>query len=142
MKTMDKKTKKYITNPVTGRPVLLFGKQHMNLIKINIMKDKLVKAPVLQFDKDESPEVLERVKNAMTKQPDTFIVKFRIKIITKNTQLTNEQLINSIINKYPNILNKTMEQISVEHVCNICTLVRTQQAANSRIYESKASQGN
>ena len=109
---MDKKTKKYITNPLTGRPVLLFGKQHMNLIKNNIMKDKLVKAPVLQFDKDESPEVLEKVKNAMTKQPNTFIVKFRNKIITKNTQLTNEQLINSIIDKNPNILNKTMEQIS------------------------------
>ena len=49
---------------------------------------------------------------AMTKQPNTFIVKFRNKIITKNTKLTNEQLIDYIIDKYPSILEKVLDTIT------------------------------
>ena len=109
---MDKKQNKYIINPLTGRPVILFGKQHTQLIKENILKDKLVKAPVLQFDKNESPEVLNKVKMAMTKQPNTFIVKFRNKIITKNTKLTNEQLIDYIVDKYPAMLEQVLDKIN------------------------------
>ena len=108
---MDKQNK-YIINPKTKRPVLLFGKQHTQLIKENILKDKLVKAPVLQFDKNESPEVLNKVKMAMTKQPNTFIVKFRNKIITKNTKLTNEQLIDYIVDKYPAMLEQVLDKIN------------------------------
>ena len=42
--------KKYIINPNTGRPILLYGKKWNTLIKDNILKNKLVKAQVLQFD--------------------------------------------------------------------------------------------
>jgi hypothetical protein len=108
---MDKKQNKYIINPLTGRPVILFGKQHTQLIKENILKDKLVKAPVLQFDKNETPEVLDKVKAAMPKKDGSFVVRFKNKIITKNVKLTNEQLIDYIIDKYPHMLEKVLEQV-------------------------------
>ena len=70
--------------------------------------------PVIQFDKDETPEVLEKMKKAMPKQDGTFIVKIRNKLITKNVKLTNEQLIDYIIDKYPAMLEKVLVSITDE----------------------------
>jgi len=108
---MDKKQNKYIINPNTKRPVVLFGKQHTQLIKENILKDKLVKAPVLQFDKNETPEVLDKVKAAMPKKDGTCIVRYKNKIITKNTKITHQQLLEFIIDKYPHMLEKVLDTI-------------------------------
>ena len=104
--------KKYIINPKTGRPILLYGKKWNTLIKDNILKNKLVKAQVLQFDVNEPVEVLDKVKKAMPKKDGTFITRFKNKLITKNTKLTNEQLIQYIIDKYPHMLEKVLEQIT------------------------------
>ena len=104
--------KKYIINPKTGRPILLYGKKWNMLIKDNILKNKLVKAQVLQFDVNEPVEVLDKVKKAMPKKDGTFIARFKNKLITKNTKLTNEQLIQYIIDKYPHMLEKVLEQIT------------------------------
>jgi hypothetical protein len=104
--------KKYIINPKTGRPILLYGKKWNTLIKDNILKNKLVKAQVLQFDVNEPVEVLDKVKKAMPKKDGTFIARFKNKLITKNTKLTNEQLIQYIIDKYPHMLEKVLEQIT------------------------------
>jgi hypothetical protein len=104
--------KKYIINPKTGRPILLYGKKWNTLIKDNILKNKLVKAQVLQFDVNEPVEVLDKVKKAMPKKDRTFITRFKNKLITKNTKLTNEQLIEYIIEKYPHMLEKILEQIN------------------------------
>jgi len=103
---------KYIINPKTGRPILLYGKKWNTLIKDNILKNKLVKAQVLQFDVNEPVEVLDKVKKAMPKKDGTFITRFKNKLITKNTKLTNEQLIEYIIEKYPHMLEKILEQIN------------------------------
>ena len=91
--------KKYIINPATSRPIELYGKQWDYLVKRNILKNKVVSVPVIQFDKDETPEVLEKMKKAMPKQDGTFIVKIRNTLITKNVKLSNEQLIDYIIEK-------------------------------------------
>ena len=104
--------KKCIINPKTGRPILLYGKKWNTLIKDNILKNKLVKAQVLQFDVNEPVEVLDKVKKAMPKKDGTFITRFKNKLITKNTKLTNEQLIEYIIEKYPHMLEKILEQIN------------------------------
>ena len=104
--------KKYIINPTSGRPILLYGKKWNTLIKDNILKNKLVKAQVLQFDVNEPAEVLDKVKKAMPKKDGTFITRFKNKLITKNTKLTNEQLIEYIIEKYPHMLEKILEQIN------------------------------
>ena len=61
--------------------------------------------------KNESPEVLEKMKNAMPKKDGSFVVRFKNKIITKNVKLTNEQLIDYIIDKYPHMLEKVLEQV-------------------------------
>ena len=104
--------KKYIINPTSGRPILLYGKKWNTLIKDNILKNKLVKAQVLQFDVNEPVEALDKVKKAMPKKDGTFITRFKNKLITKNTKLTNEQLIEYIIEKYPHMLEKILEQIN------------------------------
>ena len=104
--------KKYIINPKTGRPILLYRKKWNTLIKDNILKNKLVKAQVLQFDVNEPVEVLDKVKKAMPKKDGTFITRFKNKLITKNTKLTNEQLIQYIIDKYLHMLEKVLEQIT------------------------------
>jgi len=104
--------KKYIINPNSGRPILLYVKKWNTLIKDNILKNKLVKAQVLQFDVNEPVEVLDKVKKAMPKKDGTFITRFKNKLITKNTKLTNEQLIEYIIEKYPHMLEKILEQIN------------------------------
>ncbi len=103
--------KKYIINPNSGRPILLYGKKWNTLIKDNILKNKLVKAQVLQFDVNEPVEVLDKVKKAMPKKDGTFITRFKNKLITKNTKLTNEQLIQYIIDKYPHMLEKVLDTI-------------------------------
>jgi hypothetical protein len=103
--------KKYIINPKTNRPIELYGKQWDALVKRNILKHKIIKAPVIQFDENESPEVLEKMKNAMPKKDGSFVVRFKNKIITKNVKLTNEQLIDYIIEKYPHMLEKVLEQV-------------------------------
>ena len=103
--------KKYIINPKTGRPILLYGKKWNTLIKDNILKNKLVKAQVLQFDVNEPVEVLDKVKKAMPKKDGTFITRFKNKLITKNTKLTNEQLIQYIIDTYPHMLEKVLHTI-------------------------------
>ena len=56
--------------------------------------------------------MLDKVKKAMPKKDGTFITRFKNKLITKNTKLTNEQLIEYIIEKYPYMLEKILEQIN------------------------------
>ena len=104
--------KKYIINPKTNRPIELYGKQWDSLVKRNILKNKIVNVPVIQFDKDESPEVLEKMKNAMSKKDGSFVVRYKNKIITKNVKLTNEQLIQYVIDNYPSILEKVLDTIT------------------------------
>ena len=70
-----------------------------------------MKAPVLQFDKNETPEVLDKVKAAMPKKDGTFIVRYKNKIITKNTKITHQQLLEFIIDKYPHMLEKVLDTI-------------------------------
>jgi len=65
----------------------------------------------LQFDVNEPVEVLDKVKKAMPKKDGTFITRFKNKLITKNTKLTNEQLIQYIIDKYPHMLEKVLDTI-------------------------------
>ena len=106
--------KKYIINPATSRPIELYGKQWDALVKRNILKNKVVNVPVIQFDKDETPEVLEKMKKAIPKQAGSFVVRYKNKIITKNVKLTNEQLIDYIIDKYPVMLEKVLDTITDE----------------------------
>ena len=106
--------KKYIINPATSRPIELYGKQWDYLVKRNILKNKVVSVPVIQFDKDETPEVLEKMKKSMPKQDGSFVVRYKNKIITKNVKLTNEQLIDYIIDKYPVMLEKVLDTITDE----------------------------
>ena len=42
--------KKYIINPITNRPIELYGKKWEYLVKRNILKNKIIDAPVIQFD--------------------------------------------------------------------------------------------
>ena len=106
--------KKYIINPVTKRPIELYGKKWTMLVKRNILKNKIVNAQVIQFDKDETPEVLEKMKQAIPKKDGSFITRYKNKIITKNVKITNEQLINYVIENYPLILEKVLDTITDE----------------------------
>ena len=104
--------KKYIINPKTNRPIELYGKQWDALVKRNILKNKVVNAPVTQFDENESPEVLEKMKNAMPKKDGSFVVRYKNKIITKNVKLTNEQLIEYVVDNYPAMLEAVLDKIT------------------------------
>ena len=48
----------------------------------------------------------------MPKKDGTVIARFKNKLITKNTKLNNEQLIQYIIDKYPHMLEKVLEHIN------------------------------
>ncbi len=66
----------------------------------------------MQFDVNEPVEFLDKLKKAMPKKDGTFIARFKNKLITKNTKLTIEQLIQYIIDTYPHMLEKVLEQIT------------------------------
>ena len=100
------KTKSYINNPITGRPILMYGKQHMDLIKKNILKSKYEKPQVITFDINESNEVLDKMKNALPVKEGTFLTRYKNKIITKNASLSNQQLLNHIIETCPSLLEE------------------------------------
>ena len=104
--------KKYIINPITNRPIELYGKKWEYLVKRNILKNKIIDAPVIQFDKNGSPEVLEKMKQAMPKKDGSFVTRYKNKIITKNVKITNEQLINDIIDNYPAIFEQALDKIT------------------------------
>ena len=106
------KEKKYIVNPITNRPIIMYGKQHINLIKINIFKDKLIKPTVLTFKNDVNDDVIELAKNAISQKDGMFITRFKNKIIQKNRKLTIEEMIEFIIDNYPNILNDSLNEIN------------------------------
>lgn len=104
--------KKYIINPITNRPIELYGKKWVMLVKRNILKNKIIDAPVIQFDKNETPEVLEKMKQAIPKKEGSFVTRYKNKIITKNVKITNEQLINYIIDNYPAIFEQVLDKIT------------------------------
>lgn len=104
--------KKYIINPITNRPIELYGKKWEYLVKRNILKNKIIDAPVIQFDKNETPEVLEKMKQAIPKKEGSFVTRYKNKIITKNVKITNEQLINYIIDNYPAIFEQVLDKIT------------------------------
>ena len=106
------KTKSYINNPITGRPILMYGKQHMDLIKKNILKSKYEKPQVITFDINESNEVLDKMKNALPVKEGTFLTRYKNKIITKNASLSNQQLLNHIIETCPSLLEQTLEEVN------------------------------
>ena len=106
------KTKSYINNPITGRPILMYGKQHMDLIKKNILKSKYEKPQVITFDIKESNEVLDKMKNALPVKEGTFLTRYKNKIITKNASLSNQQLLNHIIETCPSLLEQTLEEVN------------------------------
>jgi hypothetical protein len=106
--------KKYVINPNTGKPIELYGKLWDSLIKRNILKNKIVNASVIQFDNNETPEVLEKMKRAMPKKDGSFVTRYKNKLITKNAKLTNEQLINYVIDNYPAMLEKVLDTITDE----------------------------
>jgi len=107
-------SKKYVINPKTNRPVELYGKLWMSLVKRNILKNKVVNASVIQFDQNETPEILEKMKNAMPKKDGSFVARYKNKLITKNVKLTNEQLIQYVVDNYPSILEKVLDTITDE----------------------------
>ena len=106
------KTKTYINNPITGRPILMYGKQHMDLIKKNILKSKYEKPQVITFDIKESNEVLDKMKNALPVKEGTFLTRYKNRIITKNASLSNQQLLNHIIETCPSLLEQTLEEVN------------------------------
>jgi len=103
------KEKKYVVNPITNRPIIMYGKQHINLIKSNILKDKLTKPIVLTFDTDEN---IDKMKNILPKKDGMFVTRFKNKIIQKNRKITIEEMIEFIIDNYPNILNDSLNEIN------------------------------
>ena len=111
-KKKPNKTKSYINNPITGRPILMYGKQHMDLIKKNILKSKYEKPQVITFDINESNEVLDKMKNALPVKEGTFLTRYKNKIITKNASLSNQQLLNHIIDTCPSLLEQTLEEVN------------------------------
>ena len=111
-KKKPNKTKSYINNPITGRPILMYGKQHMDLIKKNILKSKYEKPQVITFDINESNEVLDKMKNALPVKEGTFLTRYKNKIITKNASLSNQQLLNHIIETCPSLLEQTLEEVN------------------------------
>ena len=111
-KKKTNKTKSYINNPITGRPILMYGKQHMDLIKKNILKSKYEKPQVITFDINESNEVLDKMKNALPVKEGTFLTRYKNKIITKNASLSNQQLLNHIIETCPSLLEQTLEEVN------------------------------
>ena len=69
MSTETKSTQKYIINPNTKRPIRMYSRQHMLLIKKNILKSKYEKPQAfITFDTNESAEVLNKMKKAMPVQ--------------------------------------------------------------------------
>ena len=111
-KKKHNKTKSYINNPITGRPILMYGKQHMDLIKKNILKSKYEKPQVITFDIKESNEVLDKMKNALPVKEGTFLTRYKNKIITKNASLSNQQLLSHIIETCPSLLEQTLEDVN------------------------------
>ena len=111
-KKKPNKTKSYINNPITGRPILMYGKQHMDLIKKNILKSKYEKPQVITFDIKESNEVLDKMKNALPVKEGTFLTRYKNKIITKNASLSHQQLLNHIIETCPSLLEQTLEEVN------------------------------
>ena len=113
MSTETKGTQKYIINPNTKRPIRMYSRQHMLLIKKNILKSKYEKPQaVITFDTNESAEVLNKMKKAMPVQPGTFITRYKNRIITKNASLSHEQLLNHIIDTCPSLLEQTLEEVN------------------------------
>ena len=113
MSTETKSTQKYIINPNTKRPIRMYSRQHMLLIKKNILKSKYEKPQsVITFDTNESAEVLNKMKKAMPVQPGTFITRYKNRIITKNASLSHEQLLNHIIDTCPSLLEQTLEEVN------------------------------
>ena len=112
MSTETKRTQKYIINPNTKRPIKLYSKQHLRLIKQNILKDRLQTAPVLTFNVDEHKDVIHKAKQAIPKKAGVFTTVYKNKIISKNVSISQEQLIEYIVDNYPNILEQSMEVIN------------------------------
>ena len=113
MSTETKSTQKYIINPNTKRPIRMYSRQHMLLIKKNILKSKYEKPQaVITFDTNESAEVLNKMKKAMPVQPGTFITRYKNRIITKKASLSHEQLLNHIIDTCPSLLEQTLEEVN------------------------------
>lgn len=113
------KHKKYIVNPITHRPILMYGKQHLDIIKKNILKDKLIEPTVLTFKKDVNSDVIDATKDAIPKRDGMFISRFKNKIITKNKKLTIEDMLDYIVSSYPNILNESLDVINDEDTDDI-----------------------
>ena len=90
----------------------MYGKQHMDLIKKNILKSKYEKPQVITFDINESNEVLDKMKNALPVKEGTFLTRYKNKIITKNASLSNQQLLNHIIETCPSLLEQTLEEVN------------------------------
>ena len=113
MSTETKSTQKYIINPNTKRPIRMYSRQHMLLIKKEYIKIKYEKPQaVITFDTNESAEVLNKMKKAMPVQPGTFITRYKNRIITKNASLSHEQLLNHIIDTCPSLLEQTLEEVN------------------------------
>ena len=111
--TLAPMTQNYIINPNTKRPIRMYSRQHMRLIKKNILKSKYEKPQaVITFDTNESAEVLNKMKKAMPVQPGTFITRYKNRIITKNASLSHEQLLNHIIDTCPSLLEQTLEEVN------------------------------
>jgi exosome complex RNA-binding protein Rrp4 len=104
-------TTKYGINPNSGRPIQLFSKQYYHLVKKNILKDKFVTADVIAFDKNEDAELINKVKKGMKVKTGSFITAYKDKLVRKNNKLSTEQLLEYIIENYPNILENSLDVI-------------------------------
>ena len=99
-------------NPITQRPIKIYGKQHIDLIKKNILKGKLIEPTVLTFKKDVNADVIDATKNAIPKRDGMFVSRFKNKIITKNKKITIEDVVEYIIDRYPALLENSLDEIN------------------------------
>ena len=104
-------TTKYVINPNSGRPIQLYSKQYYQLVKKNILKDKFVTVDVISFDKNEDPELVQKVKNGMKVKTGSFITAYKDKLVRKNYKIGIDHVLEYIIEHYPTILEKSLDVI-------------------------------
>ena len=105
---------KYVINPSSGRPIQLYSKQYYLLVKKNILKDKFVPADVITFDTNEDPEIVQKVKHGMKVKTGSFITAYKDKLVRKNHKIGIDQVLDYVIEHYPDILEKSLDAINDE----------------------------
>lgn len=96
----------YIINPKTNRPIKLGNRTHRRILADSIRKvDTRGNNVVFDSSKDDEPNVENFNKN------DQYITPFNDKIITRYRHITNEQLLQHILTKVPDIIDSFLGAI-------------------------------